>query len=127
MAKVMSVADFLSRAIELSGKTQKMIADEIGYPKPNVISMMRLGQTKVPIDKIPALSKATGVDPANFLRLAMREYNPAVWDCLEEIFGIPVTEHEKKFLALLREADPEGIIVLDTMKATKVKDALRDP
>ena len=42
--------------------------------------MMKLGQTKVPLDKIPLLAKACGVDQAFFMRLALQEYMPAGWD-----------------------------------------------
>ncbi|WP_370163082.1 hypothetical protein [Limimaricola soesokkakensis] len=75
----MTVAEYLEAAIRVSGKTQREIAIATGYTKPNVISMMKTGQTKVPIEKIPALAAATGVEVAPFLRLALQEYMPETW------------------------------------------------
>ncbi len=72
-------AIFLDHAISASGRTQKEIAEDAGFPKPNVISMMKLGATKVPIDRIPALAEALGADADEFLEIALREYHPEVF------------------------------------------------
>jgi transcriptional regulator with XRE-family HTH domain len=99
-----SVAEYLDKAVDISGKTQREIAAEVGYAKPNVLSMMKQGQTKVPIGKIPAISKALGVDPVNFVRLAMTEYHPEVWDTLSDAFGEALSANERRLLDLYREA-----------------------
>src|SRR6478672_9227328 len=57
-------------------KSQRDIATEIGYEKPNMISMFKRGEAKVPLDKIPALAEALHVDPAHMLRLAFEQYWP---------------------------------------------------
>lgn len=93
-----TVAEFLSQAIDISGKSQKDIAREAGWQKPNVLSMMKQGITKVPLDKVPALAKACGVDPAHFLQIAMMEYQPAVWEVIIKTIGEPLSEDEKKLL-----------------------------
>ncbi|KPQ26470.1 MAG: hypothetical protein HLUCCO06_16280 [Halomonas sp. HL-93] len=74
-----NVAEYLETAIRLSGKTQREIAKAAGYTKPNVISMMKKGQTKIPIEKIPALAAAASIEAAPFLRLALQEYMPETW------------------------------------------------
>jgi hypothetical protein len=125
MAKNMTVAEYLSKAIELSGKTQREIAAAVGYSKPNIVSMMRLGHVKVPINKIPAFATTLGLDPAHFTRLAMREYMPEVWAVLGEVFGESTTNREKQLLELLREEDPDAQIMLDTTCLTKLRDTLR--
>lgn len=104
MPKSLTVAEFLESAISLSGKTQKEIAEEVGYPKPNVLSMMKQGLTKVPVDKVPALAKATGVDSAAFLRLVLREYMSEAWMVIHDTLGDIVTEDEKKILSAYRAA-----------------------
>ena len=68
--------DLLIKAIDLSGKSQKTIAAEAGFPKPNMITMMKQGLTKIPIDRIPALARACGVAPELFVRTALMEYHP---------------------------------------------------
>ncbi len=73
-------AQFLADAIENSGLTQREIAGRTGFEKPSIISMMKTGETKVPIDRIPALAVASKADPREFLRVAMREYHPEMWE-----------------------------------------------
>lgn len=93
-----TVAEFLSQAIDISGKSQKEIAQEVGWQKPNVLSMMKQGITKVPLDKVPALARACGVDEAHFLQLAMSEYQPAIWKVIIDTVGEPLSSDEKKML-----------------------------
>lgn len=76
-------ARFLGEAIRSSCLSQRTIADRIGYPNANVISMMKNGVTKVPIDRIPQLAKVCGVDERTFLEIALSEYHPAVWRVLQ--------------------------------------------
>ena len=82
-------ATHLREAIEATEKTQREIAENAGLPHPNVLSMMKLGETKVPIPRIPALSAALGIDAATFIDIAMREYNPDTWATLVSS-GIPL-------------------------------------
>lgn len=77
-----TVADYLKWAISFSGRTQSAIASDVGFGKANMISMMKSGTTRVPIDRILALAAATGTEPGPFLALAMREYMPATWNYL---------------------------------------------
>ena len=103
MSKKMTVAEYLSHAILLSGKTQKEVAADAGFNKPNVLSMMKQGLTKVPIYSIPALAKACNVDPVFFVRLAMQEYHPEVWAVISGSFGEALTDDERAVLDSYRE------------------------
>ena len=106
--KTITVADYLTKAIDLSGLTHREVAGAVGYPKPNIISMMQFGQTKVPLEKVPVLARALGVDPAQLTRIAMRRV------CARglESAGLrmssvrPSPSGEKKLLELLREVEP---------------------
>ena len=122
-----SVADYLSMAIDISDLTQREIAEAVGYSKPNIISMMKLGQTKIPIDKIPAFARALGLDPADFTRRALREYMPEAWKAIEGAFGEAVTQREKALLGILREEETDRPIELDEDKLTKIRELLRAP
>jgi len=84
-----AVAAYLSRRIdELRGvKTQREIAAEAGFTKPNVVSMLKTGETKLPIDRIPALARALDADPAHLFRLALQDYWPELRSRVSEIFG----------------------------------------
>ena len=97
-------ANALARAIKYCGKNQREIAEEIGFPKPNIISMMKKGDTKIPIERIPALAKACLVDPIHLLKLAMEEYHPEIWDVLVKAFGEPLTSNEEDMVGAYRIA-----------------------
>ncbi len=97
-------AQFLADAVETSGLTQREIAGRTGFEKPNIISMMKTGETKVPIDRIPALAVACKADPREFLRIAMREYHPEMWEVLYVIFDPQFTRQEIELLDMFRSA-----------------------
>lgn len=103
MKKPITVAAFLTKMIELSGKSQREVAQDVGYTKPNVVSMMKQGQTKVPLEKAPLFAKACGVDPAAFTRLVMQEYWPDAWKALHETFGESLTTNERRLVEAYRE------------------------
>lgn len=103
MAQPITVAEYIEKAIDLSGKTQREIAEEAGFERPNVLSMMKKGITKVPVDRIPALAKACGVDAAVFLRIAMNEYNPQTWAVINKHIGEVITQDEAEVLAAYRQ------------------------
>jgi len=106
-------AIYLGNAIATSGLTQREIARRAGFAKPNVISMMKTGHTKVPIDRIPALADALGVPAFAFLRTAMLEYQPEVWDSLTKALGGVLTRNEEALLSTLDIVDPGERIVFD--------------
>jgi len=99
----MTVAKRLEKAIEESGKNQREIATEVGYTRPNVLSMMKHGETKIPLEKAPLLAKACALDPAEFTRHAMQDYMPAVRQTLADTFGESLTTAERRCLAAFRK------------------------
>lgn len=106
-------AQYLARALSFSTATQKEIAKLAGFPMPNAISMMKTGQMKVPIDRIPALAKAMGVDPSDFLVSALMEYQPEVWEVLKQTLGVHINSAEKDLVLLYRLANTKGHIELN--------------
>lgn len=99
----MSVAQFLSGAISLSGKTQRTIAEDLGYDNPNILTLFKQGKTKLPINKVPAMANSLGVDPVKLIRLVMREYMPDTWDVLDGLIGASLVSDEER--ALLKVVD----------------------
>jgi|SRR5579871_6429527 len=95
-----SVATFIDRQIDtLKGvKTQRQIAAEIGYDKPNMISMFKRGEVRVPLEKIPALAKAIEADPSHLFRLALEQYWPEMKQTIVDIFGRLATANEEELL-----------------------------
>lgn len=68
-------------------RTQREIAAQAGFRRPNVVSMFRTGDTKVPLDRIAALARALDADPAHLFRLGMIDLWPELAGVIDEIFG----------------------------------------
>lgn len=117
-------ADFFTRYINRSQLTQNEIALACGLKRQNIISMFKTGATKVPIERIPALSRTLKIDPRAFLSIAMEEYYPKMWDAIQEILGqgVSVTEDEMHILKTLRDRSGTGRVKIVTQAQ---RDALR--
>ena len=107
MAKNKPVAAWIEAATAMSPKTLREIGAEIGYSKPNFISMLRKGIVKIPVQKVPLLAKACGVDPVHGLNLALSEYMPEVAETIREYLGEPLSGEEAALLEAYREAKAE--------------------
>ncbi|TXN07943.1 helix-turn-helix transcriptional regulator [Methylobacterium sp. WL103] len=121
------MAEFLRRRIdELSSrKSQREIALEAGYEKPNILSMFKRGETKVPFDKVPALADALEVDPNHLLRLQMEQpggYDPKV---IDKMLGQITTSGERKVIAALREANEGHDLDLGDKEVRELADSYR--
>lgn len=90
----------------MCGKSQRQIATEIGYPNPNIMTMFKTGQTKIPIDKIPGLARSIGVDPLFLMRMAMTEYMPSAWQAIESVADAKslISADELRLLQFVRES-----------------------
>tara|TARA_R110002110_G_scaffold376568_2_gene586697 strand:+ start:205477 stop:205764 length:288 start_codon:yes stop_codon:yes gene_type:complete len=71
-----------AKLIERSEKTQREICEDIGYPHPNIITMFKNGETKVPLNKVPALAQALEIKPDKLMRLALQEYYPDAYQAI---------------------------------------------
>lgn len=111
MAKQSKTATMFAYYVNRSKFTQKEIAERAGFTAPNIITMMKTGATRIPIDRIPALCKAINMDPKTLLLSAMTEYVPEQWAAIQEIMGDAITSNEteivKELRALTDNADPK--------------------
>lgn len=104
-----TVARYLEQQIALSNKSQKEIAEEAGYERPNILTMIKQGHTKLPINKIVPLARALGIEPLHLMRITFQEYLPEAWETLEPLLGQSlVTEEEMAAIKTLRRAQ-EGV------------------
>ena len=94
------------RILELRArKSQAEIAHDAGFVNPNVLTMIKQGGTKLPLDRVPALAKALDADPRRLFLLAFDQAGGETLMCsLEEIFGTVVTRNEVAWLKAIREA-----------------------
>lgn len=100
-------AVFLRRQTELLAhrKTQKEIAHEAGFVNGNLISMMKSGASKIPLDRVPALARALETDPAHLMRLALEQaIGRTASVAVLETFGTPTTLNERAWLDEIRDA-----------------------
>jgi transcriptional regulator with XRE-family HTH domain len=86
-------------------KTQAEIASEAGFANANMMTFLKSGRNKVPLDRVPSLAKALEVDPAYLMRLALdQSVGATAAKAITDIFGTPTTENERGWLTELREA-----------------------
>ena len=104
-----TVAEFLADRIAAVDKTQRQISEECGFDNPNIITMFKNGQTKLPINRIAPLARALEVDPVHLLRLVMLEYIPEVWESIENIMkSTLLTANELELVRAFREVTGEN-------------------
>jgi transcriptional regulator with XRE-family HTH domain len=91
------------RISELHGlKTQREIAAEIGYDKPNVLSMYKRGEAKVPLERLPAISRALDIDPALLFKAGLEQWWPGEQTLLNQMFiERIVTKNERALIKLV--------------------------
>lgn len=103
--KEVTVAQFLTHALAACGKTQREVAQELGYEHSNIITMFKKGQTKVPLAKAGSFARVLDVDPAHFFKLLLREYAPETLSAVEEFFETSfLTKNERHLLESYRHA-----------------------
>jgi len=91
-----TTAQMLAKAIDESGLTQREIADRVGFKHANIITMMKQGLTRVPLDRIPALAQMLGLDQTTFLLVAIEEYHQGVYEVLGDTLGLPFSDVEQR-------------------------------
>lgn len=121
--KRISIAEYISKQIDITQISQKEIAERMDYNKPNIITMFKQGATKIPLNKVATLARILGLDPIFLFRMAMQEYHPKTWESIEVIIGGHlVTGHERYILEIVREAS-EGLDAIP--QTTEEKEELK--
>jgi hypothetical protein len=87
MAKKVTVAEYIAAQIKVCGKPQKQIAEEVGFPKANILTMIKQGNTKLPIPRVNALADALEVPRAKLMKMVLSEYMPDVLAAIEDALG----------------------------------------
>ncbi|MGJ0427533.1 helix-turn-helix domain-containing protein [Methylocystis sp.] len=124
-----ALCKFVTKQIAaLSGvKSQREIAAEVGYDRPNIISMIKNGVTALPLDKVPAFAKALDVDPRHLFRLTLEQNHPEIARVVHEIFGNVVSDNEMALVRMFREVTgdrdpkPEAVLLKSIEDAFKTK------
>ena len=116
-----SVAEFIAERLAVIDKTQRQIATECGFENANVITMFKLGTTKLPLNRIGPLAKALDVDAAHLLRLAMLEYMPDTWESIENVMqSTLLSANELDLVRAYRAATGDSDAVASVIKRDAV-------
>lgn len=103
-----TVAEYLTAQIDLCGKSQLEIAREVGFEKPNVVTMFKQGKSKLPISRVEPMARALGVDPTFLYSLCMQEYEPDTWPMVQRMMQRNgLTETQAEVLEIL---DSTGVV-----------------
>lgn len=94
------------RVLELRPKKSQIeIATEAGFVNPNMLSLIKSGATKVPVDRVPALARALETDPRLLFLMALEQAGGETMRlAVEQIFGTVVTKNEVSWLVEIRDA-----------------------
>ena len=109
------------RVLELrSTKSQAEIANETGFINPNMLSIIKSGGTRLPLDRVPALAEALDVDPARLLLLE-QWMGSGPTRAFEAIFKVTVTSNEADWIQEIRDASGNS----DPAVTTRTRSAIR--
>lgn len=78
------MAEFIALKIKECGKSQVQIATECGFARASVVSMIKHGRIRVPLDRLAALAKAIDADVFDLYCWWMRDSYGATWAELEK-------------------------------------------
>ncbi|MEO8298467.1 MAG: helix-turn-helix transcriptional regulator [Burkholderiales bacterium] len=98
----LTVARFIAERVNNSKKSQTQIAKEIGFNTPNLISMLKTGTTRLPINKVPKIARALATDPVELLVMCFKEYQPENWEAIKPLLDLSLTSDERRLIRALR-------------------------
>lgn len=116
------LSQYFAKQVEaLNGiKTQREIANDLGYDRANIISMFKSGEAKIPLEKLPALARSLGVDLGILIRLGMEQYMTDEMVELNKVFNRIVTENEMEIVETIREATNNSNPRLDDSRREEI-------
>lgn len=83
----------------MATRTQREIAAAAGFDRPNAFSMLKRGEMKPSLARIPALARGLNADPAHMFRLGMIDVWPELAPVVNVVFGRQMaSSHEAAIL-----------------------------
>jgi len=84
VSKDSKTAKLLTVAINDSELSQANIADKLGYARPNMVTMIKQGHSRLPFDKLEKMAELVNLDPKHLLETALEEYEPDIFLMLKK-------------------------------------------
>jgi hypothetical protein len=119
-----TVAEYFSNQVAANQKTLAGLSADIGGAmQPNMLSMIRNGRVKIPLQHVGKVARALNIDPVFFMKMCLREYQPDMWIAVEEtLAGQPMlTRNEQKFIEELRTASAEDPVIATEQERREFK------
>jgi transcriptional regulator with XRE-family HTH domain len=84
--------------------TNEELADDMGYARSNIISMWRTGKSRIPLERLPDLSRLLNVSMAELMPMWVEQYAPQIRVEVGKMFNRLVTENEFEVIEAIRQA-----------------------
>jgi len=94
---------YFEKVINESPKTQVDIARAIGFENPNMITMIKRGHTRLPLDKVKLLADVLDIDPPELYRRWFDAYTPDMLPVIELYMGPLISSNEAGWIRNLRK------------------------
>lgn len=103
-----SPAATVSQQIAISqgrlGLSDDQLAAALGYESGNVVTCIKKGLMRFPVNKVPELAHALELDARQLMRMALKEMDPSVLAAVETCLGpLQLTPGEVRLITALRE------------------------
>lgn len=103
------LALLVERITTTSSRSQREIADIAGFKNQNIITMIKQGESKLPLDRVPGMARALNVDPYELFQLALEQYySHDVRAELLEIIPPALSKDERQVIDIIRQAQEKG-------------------
>lgn len=83
-----SVAAFLAHRQAQLGLSDETLAAAAGYTRPNVISLMKAGTMRMPVNKVKEFAAALRTSHTELLRLVLSESAPELWTAISDLLPL---------------------------------------
>ncbi|OCP22021.1 MULTISPECIES: helix-turn-helix transcriptional regulator [unclassified Ensifer] len=111
------VARFLDKHIDQKvNKSHREIAQAAGWTQSNMVTMIKKGDAKLPLDRVAALARAISVDPLFLFRLALEQFLPEDKDTAR-MLDFVCSANEVEILNVIREANDADPKLTDEQRA----------
>lgn len=93
----------ITKRINLCEKPQAEIARNIGYQKPNMLTMIKQGLSKLPFEKAPKLASELNWQEDDLLERMLKEYEPHIYTMIKDVYKTPLAEDELALVMAFRD------------------------
>lgn len=99
----------IDRLVNESPKSQREIASDMGFERQNIITMLKQGTTRMPLDRVERFALSMDRDPAELVRLWMEEYAPDHLKVLDKNIGMTMSSAERQWISRMRRLFEDGV------------------